>query len=290
MIRGSGSTTMQVDGPTVRVRLDMAYDGERFAGWARQPGQRTVQGVLESALAESFRREIALPAVSTVCAGRTDAGVHARGQVAHVDLPKAAWEARGGPRLVGHINAFLDADVRVRRVAEAPAGFDARFSALSRAYAYRVSDDPQGLDPILRGFVVHRKRPLDLAQMSMAARSLIGEHDFAAFCRARAGASTVRRVLRLECERDGSQLAVVTIESDAFCHSMVRAIVGALLAVGEHRRDAAWPGRVLAGGVRDPAVTVAPAHGLVLEHVTYPPDALLGERAAATRRVRGPVH
>lgn len=274
---------------SARVRIDLSYDGSRFSGWARQPGRRTVQGVVESALREAFRSAGTDLPVSTVCAGRTDAGVHARGQVAHMDLPEAIWESRGGDRLANQVNALLDDDVLVRRIGVVSPRFDARFSALSRTYSYRICDDPTGLDPLARTYVVRSRRALDLASMVLAARPLVGEHDFAAFCRPRVGASTVRRVLRLDWTRDENRWAVLTIESDAFCHSMVRAIVGSLIAVGEGRRDPSWPGRVLLGGVRDPAVTVARPEGLVLECVSYPPPELLAERAAATRQVRGPV-
>jgi tRNA pseudouridine38-40 synthase len=257
----------------MRVRFDLAYEGTDFAGWARQPGQRTVQGVLEEALGQVLR--LAQPPVLTV-AGRTDAGVHARGQVAHADLdsvPPHRW-----------LNAVLPADVRVFGVASAPAGFDARFSALSRRYSYRVADTP--VDPLRRRDTVAWPRPLDIAALNEAAGRLLGEHDFAAFCKRREGATTIRRLLALSWARGADMVLEATVEADAFCHSMVRALVGALLAVGEGRRPATWPGQVLAAGVRDPAVTVVPAHGLCLERVNYPPDGELQARAAATRRVR----
>ncbi|GAA4138365.1 tRNA pseudouridine(38-40) synthase TruA [Actinomadura keratinilytica] len=267
----------------VRLRLDISYDGSDFAGWARQPGQRTVQGVIEDALARVLRLD---PAPVLTVAGRTDAGVHARGQVAHVVVPSAAYSAINGT-LPRRLAGVLPPDVRVRRIAPAPDSFDARFSALSRRYEYRVCDDPVGVDPLRRRDVLWHPRPLNLDRMNAAAANLVGEHDFAAYCRKREGATTIRRLLRYEWTREEPHLAVATVEADAFCHSMVRALVGALLMVGDGRRDIEWPAKVLAAGVRDSAVNVAPAHGLSLEEIRYPDDeAALARRAQETRRVR----
>ncbi|MBC6458557.1 tRNA pseudouridine(38-40) synthase TruA [Actinomadura sp. HBU206391] len=266
----------------VRLRLDIGYDGSEFAGWARQPGQRTVQGVIEDALARLLRLDP--PPVLTV-AGRTDAGVHARGQVAHVVVPAAPYAQINGTmprRLAG----LLPPDVRVWRVAVAPEGFDARFSALARRYVYRVCDDPVGVEPLRRHDMVWHPRPLNVDRMNAATALLLGEHDFAAFCRRREGATTIRRLLRYEWARERERVAVATVEADAFCHSMVRALVGALLAVGDGRREVGWPAEVLAARVRDSAVNVAPAHGLSLEEIRYPGDEALGLRAQETRRVR----
>ncbi len=427
----------------VRLRLDLGYDGTDFSGWARQPGLRTVQGEIEQALGRILR--LTEPPALTV-AGRTDAGVHARGQVAHVDLPVEALsaldrnhrrsavrepsatfppdgptptgpapvgsaaigseaigseatgseatgsEATGsvstgpaatgpaptgsvstgpastgpaptgpavtgsgvigpasagpaptgpavsgagvsgagvpgpavpgsgvtGPAVTGSASAgpavpsglvsvgavggldvderlatllrrlagVLESDVRVHRVSVAPEGFDARFSALSRRYAYRVSDAPGGVDPLRRREVVWHNRPLDLDALNAAAGDLLGEHDFAAFCKKREGATTIRRLQRLDWVREGDGVLVATVVADAFCHSMVRSLVGSLLSAADGRRPMEWPGQVLARAVRDSGVHVAPAHGLCLEEVSYPPDAELAERALATRRVR----
>ncbi len=267
------------DGGLVRVRLDLAYDGTDFAGWARQPGLRTVQGSLEEALATVLR----LPEPPrTTCAGRTDAGVHARAQVAHVDLPSEVW-ATAANEAVNRLNGVLPEDVRVHGAAIAPDGFDARFGPLSRTYRYRICDDPHSLDPLHRHEVLVSKRRLDVAPMNQAAHALLGEHDFAAFCRRREGASTVRALLRFSFSRTDDGLVVATIEADAFCHSMVRALIGALMAVGEGRRSADWPAEVLAGRQRIPDVHVAAPHGLTLEGVRYPDDAELAVRAEAIR-------
>jgi len=274
----------------VRLRLDLGYDGTDFAGWARQPGLRTVEGVLEQALARVLRLD---PPPRLTVAGRTDAGVHARGQVAHVDVPGSTLAAAPGrssrtpaDALLARLAGVLPPDVRVRRVGSAGAGFDARFSALWRRYAYRVSDAPWGVDPMRRREVAHHRRPLDVAAMSRAAAALLGEHDFAAFCRRRPGATTVRNLVALDWAREADGVAVATVRADAFCHSMVRALVGALLAVGDGRRPPHWPAGVLAAAARDPAVTVMPSHGLCLEEVGYPSADRLAARAEQARQPR----
>lgn len=274
----------------LRLRLDLAYDGSGFSGWARQPARRTVQGECEAALATVLR--MPEPPGLTV-AGRTDAGVHARGQVAHVDVPERAWTAlpgrsarSPGEALVRRLAAVLPADVVVRRAVVAPVGFDARFSALWRRYTYRIVDDVARRDPVRRSDVLWLGRALDVDAMARAARDLRGEHDFAAFCRPRAGATTIRRLLDLTWERTTTGTVVAQVRADAFCHSMVRALVGACLAVGEVRKAESWPGEVLRARRRDPAVTVAPAHGLTLEEVAYPDDGEVASRAVLARRVR----
>jgi tRNA pseudouridine38-40 synthase len=273
------------------VRLDLGYDGTDFSGWAAQPGRRTVAGVLTAGLATVLRtpeQDLGL-----VVAGRTDAGVHATGQVCHVDVPRVAWEALPGrselapaAALLRRLRGVLPVDVRVRAAAPAPAGFDARFSALHRRYAYRLCDDPAGVPPLRRRDVVAWPRPLDALAMNEAADALLGLHDFAPFCKRREGATTIRSLLEYGWDRDADGFVVARVVADAFCHSMVRALVGAVAAVGDGRRPAGWPGEVLAAGVRDPGVVVAPPHGLVLEEVGYPPEAELAGRAAAARAVR----
>jgi tRNA pseudouridine38-40 synthase len=270
------------DDVMARLRLVLSYDGSGFHGWSLQPGLRSVQEVVQQALG----RALALPdPPALTVAGRTDAGVHARGQVAHADVPAPAWEAAGAPA-ARRLARALPPDVRVRAIGPAPDGFDARFSALWRRYSYRVCDDPAAADPLRRHDTLWYPRPVDVAPMNEAASACLGEHDFAAFCRRREGATTVRDLLRLEFDRDPSGTVVATVVADAFCHNMVRALVGGLLAVGDGRQPAAWLGEVLLAGVRDPAVVVAPPHGLCLEEVGYPPDAGLAARAVLTRRVR----
>jgi len=219
--------------------------------------------------------------VEVVCAGRTDAGVHARGQVAHVDV--ATWpEDVDAERL----NRALPDDIRVRAVAQAPEGFDARFAATWREYSYRVCDDGLGPDPLMRHLVLPWQRPLDIARLNAAGEGLLGEHDFAPFCKQREFATTVRAVLALDWQRDEAGLAVMTIRADAFCHSMVRSIVGALLPVGDGRKPVDWPATVLRSGVKDSSVTTMPGYPLVLERVGYPADADLLARQRETRSLR----
>lgn len=278
----------------MRVRLGIAYDGTDFAGWAIQDDQRTVAGELAAALAVVGRLP-GLPLLTV--AGRTDAGVHARGQVAHVDLPAANFAALPGrlpcgpeEALVRRLAGVLPPDVRVHAAAIAAPGFDARFSALSRRYAFRVSTALGGVDPLRRTDVIWHYRDLDVEAMDVAAQSLVGEHDFAAFCKRREGQGTVRRLLRFgwsrQTEGEVAGLLVADVEADAFCHHMVRALVGASFAVGEGRRPVEWPAAVLASREKDSAVQVVPSHGLTLEEVRYPADADLAARATETRRPR----
>jgi tRNA pseudouridine38-40 synthase len=272
------------------VRLDFAYDGGGFSGWAAQPGRRTVEAELATALARVLRLD---DAPRLTVAGRTDAGVHARGAVAHLDLPWAAWSALPGRSAMTsevaagrRLNAVLPADLVVRRATVAPPGFDARFSALSRRYVYRLCDDLAAWDPLRRHDTVLARRPLDEAAMSAASGRLLGLRDFAAYCRRREGASTVRTLMRYGWTRASEGVLEAAVEADAFCHHMVRALVGAAVAVGEGRREVGWPAEVLAAGRKDPAVTVAPAHGLTLEEVRYPPAEGLAARAAEARARR----
>ncbi len=239
----------------MRLRIDLAYDGGDFHGWATQPGLRTVQAELTEALTTSLRvppdgGPDGTERVRLVCAGRTDTGVHARGQVCHVDVAServARSAPQGVHRLVRRLNGILPADVRVRRTAAAPHGFDARFSALWRRYTYRVADAPTLLDPLTRGHVLTWPRELDTVAMDAAARSLLGHHDFASFCKRRDGATTIRTLLDLDVERAPDGLVEFRVRADAFCHSMVRSLVGCLIAVGEGRQvgvlggSSCWP-------------------------------------------------
>jgi len=266
----------------IRLRLDLAYDGTDYSGWASQPGLRTVQGVVEEALRAALRLAEA-PRVT--CAGRTDAGVHARGQVAHVDIePPVELDLSA---LARSLRGLLPDDAWLRALSTAPEGFDARFSALSRHYRYRLCDNPMAGDPLRRRETVDHPRPLDLEAMNTAAAPLIGERDFAAVCRPREGGTTIRRLLSLEWAREDSGVAEMHVSADAFCHSMVRALVGLLLPVGEGRRPPSWPAEVVAQGVRHSGVQVMPAHGLVLEEVRYPEEDHLAARQVITRSLRG---
>jgi tRNA pseudouridine38-40 synthase len=272
----------------VRLRIDLAYDGAGFRGWARQDGLRTVQGDLEAALDTVLR----ISGTRLTVAGRTDTGVHARGQVAHVDLDPDVFAAATGrgsqpaeDALVRRLNGVLGPDVRIHRVSPAPDGFDARFSAVWRRYCYRIADEPHLVDPLTRGHVVTWSRPLDLDRMNEAAALLVGEHDFASFCKRREGATTIRTLLDLSWTRVNG-VAEAAVRADAFCHNMVRSLVGCMIAVGEGRSEPEWAADVLARKERDSRVTVAHAHGLTLEEVGYPPDDELAARAEASRTLR----
>ncbi|NEB78092.1 tRNA pseudouridine(38-40) synthase TruA [Streptomyces sp. SID14478] len=268
----------------VRVRLDLSYDGAEFSGWAKQAGgRRTVQGEIEDALRTVTRSGGATYELTV--AGRTDSGVHARGQVAHVDLPVEVW-AEHREKLLKRLAGRLSRDVRVWSVAEAPSGFNARFSAVWRRYAYRVTDAPGGVDPLLRGHVLWHDWPLDVDAMNTAAGALLGEHDFAAYCKRREGATTIRTLQELSLVRGDDGIITATVRADAFCHNMVRSLIGALLFVGDGHRDSDWPGKVLAAGVRDSAVHVVRPHGLTLEEVGYPADELLAARNKEARNRR----
>lgn len=274
----------------MRLRVDFAYDGTDFSGWAAQPGRRAVESELSAALSRVLR---APEPVRLVVAGRTDAGVHAAGAVCHADVDEAAFAALPGrsdrtpqEAAVTRLNGVLPPDVVVRDVQVAPEGFDARFSALRRRYRYRLCDDVRRLDPVRRRDTVVHKRALDVAAMDAAARNLLGLHDFAAFCKKREGATTVRTLLDYSWVRGADGVLEATVVADAFCHSMVRSLVGAVVPVGEGRREVDWPAQVLSAGRRDPAVAVMPPHGLSLVEVVYPPDDRLAERATQARATR----
>ncbi|MFD4873317.1 tRNA pseudouridine(38-40) synthase TruA [Streptomyces sp. NPDC058420] len=272
----------------VRVRLDLSYDGTGFSGWARQAGgRRTVQGEVEEALRTVTRSREA--AYDLTVAGRTDAGVHARGQVAHVDLPGEVWQEHR-EKLLKRLAGRLPKDVRVWGVTEAAEGFNARFAALWRRYVYRVGDRPGGVDPLLRNHVLWHDWELDVDVMDAAAKSLVGEHDFAAYAKKREGASTVREIFDFGVRRRDDGVIEIEVRADAFCHNQVRSMVGALLFVGDGHQGAEWPRKVLDAGVRDSAVHVVRPLGLTLEEVAYPADEGLAERQLLARRVRGTLH
>lgn len=269
-----------------RVRLDVSYDGGEFSGWAVQPGRRTVAGVLTEALGVLVGADTPL---GLTVAGRTDAGVHATGQVCHVELPTGAWEQLR-PSMLRRLAALMPPDARVRAATAVPDTFDARFSATFRRYEYRVADTAYGPDPLRRHDTVGWPRPLDLDLLRQGAAGLIGEHDYAAYCKRKEHATTVRAITRLDWRREPDGVAVATVQADAFCQAMVRSLVGAMLTVGDGRREPDWPAKLLRLRERSSEVTVAPAHGLTLIAVGYPQDPADYElRADQTRRLRAPI-
>jgi len=303
--------------PKVRVRMDLAYDGTFFRGWAAQPGLRTVQGELTEALSTILR----VPVQLTV-AGRTDAGVHASHQVVHFDVDAEAWQALAGRNGVDPAQALRrrtqallkraanpkttsrpelglvalgesagnGADIVVGAVSQVGGDFDARFSALRRTYRYRVADGVARHDPRLRSSVLWTDQELDLEAMNRSLQPLLGEHEFLSYCKPRQGASTIRSLLAAAWSRPESGvdagLAVFEVSADAFCHHMVRSLVGATLTVGQGRNSEEWPAELLARRSRELAAPLAPAHGLTLEAITYPEPRRWAEQAQAARVLR----
>lgn len=279
----------------MRLRLDLAYDGTDFAGWARQPGQRTIQEVLETWITQVLRLD---ESVTLIVAGRTDAGVHATAQVAHFDLPDDLVVAERHtssplPRTIEEIvmhrlGRVLPKDIVVHHVTRAPEGFDARFSALWRRYTYRIWDEESQPDPVLRRRVATVRDRVDLNAFNAASEVLLGLRDFAPFCRPRAGATTIRTLLDMQAMRtdDSSQTIEVSLRADAFCHSMVRSLVGAVTAVAIGQRNMAWLEEVMAASSRHSNINVMPAAGLTLSEVLYPPDDELAARAELSRTMR----
>ena len=280
----------------MRIRLDIAYDGTYFRGWARQPALRTVQGTLEDALHRILRTP---EPPRLVVAGRTDTGVHAGGQVAHLDIDDALLAAvtaprRGsdvedpaailGRRIQGVLGGY--SDVAVTRASFAPEGFDARFSAVWRRYEYRIADSTTGYLPIERYRTTSVRAHLSVEAMDAAARSLIGLHDFAAYCKARPDATTIRTLLDFDWHRDERGVLIGHVRADAFCHSMVRALVGACVAVGEGRLDVEDVAVLRDERERTSEFKVLAARGLTLAEVGYPADDLLAQRAEQTRARR----
>lgn len=303
----------QSEHATTRLRLDLGYDGTDFSGWAAQPGLRTVQGELEAALGILLRTDTARLTVG----GRTDAGVHARGQVAHLDVhanqlakwtgrageaagpetgepgaqdlglsPEADWLDQLRARKLNGVLKRLATDIAVHSVRIVPAAFDARFSALRRRYEYRLRPAGSRRDPLTARFTADVASPLDLAAMQHAADELLGLNDFTTFCKAREGATAVRDLLCFEWRATEDGAYAARIEADAFCHSMVRAIVGAVVAVGSGRLDVGELVELRDARARSSRFTVMPAHGLSLEEIKYPEDGALFERAEQTRARR----
>jgi len=277
---------LPVDG-FCRYRIDFGYDGTDFSGFAKQPGLRTVQAELVKAIAVIFGKDD--NDFKLRVAGRTDAGVHAQHQVAHLDLTTAQLKRIGrNPDVAGRINTALPKDIRVFSFDVAPEGFDARYSATFRKYRYRVADKNCFVDPLDGRYVLEVKPELDLKLMRQAAKVLIGLHDFGGFCKPRAGATTIRKLRSIKIARNQRQGRIIEIElkGDAFCHNMVRSIVGALVAVGRGRASVSDVQKRLKSGSRAGALKVVAARGLSLIEVGYPKDSKMGLQAQNTRKRR----
>lgn len=275
---------------SIRLRLDLSYDGSEFSGWAIQPNRRTIQGEVELALSRVFHCE--LQQLRTVVAGRTDAGVHATGQVCHADLPDEAeavvTRAGSGDRLLKRLRGALgkSSPVWIRSVVRAPEGFDARFSALSRRYEYRIADATSTKDPRQVGYTLWSDDHLDREAMNALGHKLLGLHDWASFCRARPGATTIRELQEFSWTPDADNVLVSTVLADAFCHSMVRSLVGAAVAVGRGDLSIEQVVALRDATTRTSSWKTMAAKGLTLCEVTYPPDRELFRRAEATRSQR----
>jgi tRNA pseudouridine38-40 synthase len=265
--------TLYPESGFLRLRLDLAYDGTNFSGWGKQPDRRTVQEEIEKAIATITQTKI-----DSIVAGRTDAGVHASGQVIHVDVPETTNLDELGYKL----NRILDTDVRIMNVSVAPPAFHARFSALRRHYTYKILDGNQVISPLHRFDVASWYRPLDIAAMNQASALLLGDHDFAAYCKFREGATTIRQLQKFEWARDSEGFLIGDVVADAFCYSMVRNLVGAVVCVADGRFGPEWIAQTLANKVRISDSLVFPSCGLTLRQVDYPSDSELLERAAKT--------
>jgi len=253
--------TLYPESGFLRLRIDLAYDGTNFSGWGKQPDRRTVQEEVEKALTTATQSKI-----ETIVAGRTDAGVHATGQVIHVDVP----DSLNLDDLSYKLNRMLDTDVRIMKVAVVNGAFNARFSALRRHYTYKILDGNQTIPPLDRLDVASWYRDLDVDRMNQASALMLGSHDFAAYCKFREGSTTVRNLQRFQWTRDSAGFLIGDVVADSFCYSMVRNLVGAVVCVADGRFGPEWIEQTLANKVRISDSLVFPACGLSLRQVDYP--------------------
>ena len=268
--------TLNSGGGFFRARIDLSYDGTNFSGWGKQRDQRTVQGEVESALFTLFQQNL-----ETTVAGRTDAGVHATGQVFHVDLP----DIDQGD-LVYRLNRILSDEIRIKSVQKVSSDFHARFGALRRHYIYKIIDGNRAIDPLKRFDIAPWYRELDLEKMNKAAEMLIGERDFFSFARFRENSTTIRDLQRFTFSRDESGLITAEISADAFLYNMVRSLIGAMVYIGEGRFPVDWAREVLERKERPSDSIVFPARGLTFVGVDYPEDSQLAARVAKTMALR----
>jgi tRNA pseudouridine38-40 synthase len=276
----------KVDG-LIRYRINLAYDGTAYYGWARQSGHKTVQQSLLDALTLVFGEST--NDFSMRVAGRTDAGVHAYAQVAHIDVSAAQIKRLGRTKSIAfRLNSILDRDIRIHSFEIAPPGFHARFSATFRRYPFRIADGPVAKDPLQGRYTLWLAHELDLDLMRDGAKEFIGLHDFNSFCKARAGATTIRRMKSIKITRNPDLGGVIEIEliADAFCHNMVRAIVGGLIAVAQGSAEKSEITHVLKVAQKRAPFKVATPEGLTLVEIGYPADDKLEEQAAITRKKR----
>ncbi|MEI6406412.1 MAG: tRNA pseudouridine(38-40) synthase TruA [Actinomycetes bacterium] len=266
--------TLNPESGFCRLKIDLAYDGTNFAGWAKQPDQRTVQEEIENAISRLVRNK-----TDSIVAGRTDAGVHATHQIIHVDVPETGLEIGNFAYL---LNRFLSADIRINSVVEAPPNFHARFSAVNRQYIYKILDGGLQLPPLQRFDVATWFRPLEVEALNLASAQMLGYRDFAAFCKYREGSTTIRTLTKFEWHRNELGYLVAEVVADAFCYSMVRNLVGAAVCVGEGRYPKEWMAQMLENKERISDSYVFPSRGLTLTSVEYPPDEELLGRISLT--------
>ncbi|PRB71369.1 tRNA pseudouridine(38-40) synthase TruA [Arthrobacter sp. MYb213] len=275
----------------IRMRMVLGYDGAAYNGWARQPNVTGVQQLVEEALETLIRR-----LVRVFVAGRTDAGVHARHQVVHFDLTEEEYlglprnsDLEPGPALLRRINGLLGQQqgaVWVHEVDRAADGFDARFSALARRYSYRIADGIHRWDPLSRQLTMWYREEIDIDLLNAEAQSVLGRHDFLSFCKPKPRATTIRTLQEFVFSRAEDGNIVVHLKADAFCHNMVRSLIGGALRVASGREQPGFLAERLALMVRDSKSILAHPHPLVLEEVYYPDDDELAARAALTRARR----
>lgn len=273
-----------VDG-RFRYRIDLAYDGTDFYGFSKQSAYRTVAGELLSGLVkifgedeEDFRMRVA---------GRTDAGVHAQAQVAHLDLtPEQLKRIRRGHGVAERLNKIIDPDVRVTTFEEADPGFHARFSALSRRYRYSIADRSVTPNPMTSRYMLEISWNLEVDPMIEVAKEFMGLRDFRAFCKERDGTTTIRELQEISVKRRPNGVIDIEVEADAFCHNMVRSVVGALMSAGSGRTTAKEVRKALKGQRNEHAYKVQAPQGLTLIKISYPAKSKLGAQAELTQRMR----
>lgn len=255
--------TLYPESGFLRLKIDLAYDGTNYSGWAKQPNLRTVQEEFETALSTITQYK-----VETIVAGRTDAGVHATGQVIHVDVP----ETINLDELAFKLNRMLDEDIRINNVTVITEAFHARFSATRRHYTYKIIDGNKAVPPLNRFDITPWYRTLDVDLLNAASALLIGEHDFAAYCKFREGSTTLRNLVRFDWVRDSQGLLIAELAADSFCYSMVRNLVGAAVCVAEGRFGTDWIAATLENRERISDSLVFPSRGLTLRQIDYPQE------------------
>ena len=275
--------TLKAESGFFRAKITLAYDGTNFYGWGKQRDRRTVQGEIESALKTLYRSDL-----ETVVAGRTDAGVHASGQVIHVDLPIGGASDFGFEfeDLGYRLNRILSDEIRIKEVVRAPENFHARFGALRRHYVYKIQDGSGLIEPVKRLDITPWYRELDLTKMNSAAALLLGEHDFFSYAKFREHATTIRNLERFDFVRDQDGLIISHISADAFCYNMVRALIGTMVYIGEGRFPESWAKEILERRERPSDSVVFPAKGLTFIGVEYPEDSELAARANKAMAIR----